>query len=70
MSDDNIEHDRRTFVTVMQVAQMWGVSDDKVRADIRKGALPSYTVRGCIRVRLADARGYGRPNEASSTSAA
>jgi hypothetical protein len=40
---------------------MWSVSDDKVRADIRKGALPAYTVAGCIRIRLLDALAYGQP---------
>jgi excisionase family DNA binding protein len=67
---DYTGQDRRRFVTVLEVAQMWGVSDDKVRADIRKGALPAYTVGGCIRVRLVDANDYGRRKESSSTSAA
>lgn len=59
--------DRRRYLTVPQVAEMWGVSDDKVRADIRKGALTAYTVHGCIRVRLADALSYGQPVEDGST---
>jgi len=53
--------DRRHYLTVMEVAEMWGVSDDKVRADIRKGALPAYSVEGSIRVRYLDAVAYGKP---------
>ena len=53
--------DRRAFLTVAEVAAKWHVSTDKVRADIRKGALQAYTVAGCIRVRLGDAESYGRP---------
>lgn len=52
--------DRRTFLSVLEVAEMWGVSTDKVYADIRKGALDSYSVGGCIRIRIADAQAYGR----------
>lgn len=61
--------DRRNYLTVLQVADMWGVSTDKVYADIRKGALAAYEVGGCIRIRLNDARAYGRRKESSSTSA-
>ncbi len=53
--------DRRQWLTVAQVAEMWAVSTDKVYADIRKKALEAYTVRGCIRVRLLDAKAYGQP---------
>lgn len=62
--------DRRRYLTVSEVAEMWGVSDDKVRADIRKGALEAYTIEGCIRVRLVDAERYGKRTPPSSTSAA
>lgn len=62
--------DRRRYVSVLDVAEMWGVSTDKVYADIRKGALLAYSVGGCIRVRLADALNYGRRKDPSSTSAA
>lgn len=58
--------DRRKYLTVLDVAEMWGVSDDKVRADIRKGALPAYTVGGCVRVRMSDAHAYGQPIKLSS----
>lgn len=53
--------DRRRFLTVAEVAEMWAVSDDKVRADIRKGALSAYSVAGCIRIRYIDALSYGCP---------
>lgn len=53
--------DRRNFLTVTEVAQMWHVSTDKVRADIRKGALQAYSIHGAIRIRVLDAAGYGRP---------
>ena len=61
------DRDRRQFLTVGEVAEMWHVSDDKVRADIKKGALPAYSVSGSIRVRYLDALAYGRPLELSST---
>ena len=63
--------DRRKFLSVLDVAEMWGVSDDKVRADIKRGRLAAYTVEGCIRIRLTDALAYGRRREPpTSTSAA
>lgn len=67
---DYAGNDRRKYLTVLDVAEMWGVSDDKVRADIRKGALDAYTVGGCIRIREKDALAYGRKKSPSSTSAA
>lgn len=62
--------DRRKFLTVLDVAQMWGVSDDKVRADIKKGALDAYTVGGCIRIREKDALAYGKRKPPTSSTAA
>lgn len=60
--------DRRDYLTAMQVAEMWHVSDDKVYAAIRKGALQAYSVSGSIRIRRRDAEAWGRPvNEVSST---
>jgi excisionase family DNA binding protein len=53
--------DRRRFLTVAQVAEMWAVSTDKVYRDCRKGALPYYTVQGAIRIRERDALAYGQP---------
>lgn len=60
--------DRRKYLAVLDVAEMWGVSADKVYADIKKGALPAYTVGGCIRIRVRDAQAYGRPKSLPSTS--
>jgi excisionase family DNA binding protein len=60
--------ERRRFLTVAEVAEMWDVSDDKVRADIKKGALPATSVGGCIRVSYRDALAWGKPKDhASST---
>lgn len=59
--------DRRDYLTVGQVAEMWAVSDDKVYAAIRKGALEAYSVDGCIRIRRAQAEAWGRPVSDSST---
>jgi excisionase family DNA binding protein len=61
--------DRRKHLTVREVAEMWDVSDDKVRADIRKGALQAYTVGGCIRIRHVDALAYGKKKPSSSSAA-
>lgn len=52
--------DRRKFLTVSQVAEMYTVSPDKVYRDIRRGFLPAYDVAGAIRVRENDAMGYAR----------
>jgi hypothetical protein len=62
--------DRRRYLSVLDVAEMWGVSDDKVRADIKKGALDAYTVQGCIRIRYADALAYGKKKPPTSSTAA
>jgi excisionase family DNA binding protein len=53
------------YVTVTDLARYWKVSVDTVYRDIKKGALPAYRVgsSGKIRVRLEDARRYGRPAE-------
>jgi excisionase family DNA binding protein len=56
-------NDTDRYLTVLEVAEMWAVSDDKVRADIRKGALPAYSINGTIRVRYVDALEYGQPIE-------
>lgn len=53
--------DRRQFLTVAQVAEMWAVSTDKIYNDLKKGALAYYDVKGAIRIRLADALAYGQP---------
>jgi len=53
------------YVTVTDLARYWKVSVDTVYRDIKKGALRAYRVgsSGKIRVRLEDARQYGRPEE-------
>jgi excisionase family DNA binding protein len=62
--------DRRRYLTVAQVAEMWNVSTDKIYRDVKKGALPAYTVGGSVRVREADALAYGRLKPHDSTSPA
>jgi len=51
-------------VTVIQLARYWKVSVDTVYRDIKKGALRAYRVGSSrkIRIRIEDARRYGRPN--------
>jgi excisionase family DNA binding protein len=51
------------YVTVTELARYWNVSVDTVYRDIKKGALRAYRVgsSGKIRVRVEDARQYGRP---------
>ena len=51
------------YVTVTELARYWKVSVDTVYRDIKKGALQAYRVgsSGKIRVRVEDARQYGRP---------
>ncbi len=61
MTDWSTE-DRRRFWTVAQVAAHWCVSDDKVRASIRKGGLAAYaTTDGTLRIRERDALEYLMP---------
>lgn len=62
---DSTDDRRRRFLSVRQVAEFWGVSDDKVRADIRRGVLEAYTINGCIRVHYSDVLAYGKPFEAT-----
>ena len=52
------------YVTVTELARYWKVSVDTVYRDIKKGALRAYRVgsSGKIRVRVEDARKYGRPS--------
>lgn len=54
------------FVTVAALAAYWCVSSDTVYRDIAKGALRVYRVGSShtIRIRLEDARVYGRPSGA------
>ncbi len=57
---------REPFVTVAALAEYWCVSADTVYRDIAKGALRVYRVGSShtIRIRLEDARAYGRPSGA------
>jgi excisionase family DNA binding protein len=51
-------------VTVAELAAYWKVCLRTIYRDISKGALPAYrTPGGTIRIRIEDARGYGRPVE-------
>lgn len=52
-------------VSPSRLAGYWGVSVQTVYRDIRKGALPAFRVGSGnqFRIRLADARRYGRPVE-------
>ena len=54
---------RERYVTPSELARYWRVSTDTIYRDIKKGALPAYRVgsSGTIRVRIEDARRYGRP---------
>lgn len=51
-------------VSPSRLANYWGVHVNTVYRDIRKGALRAFRLPGGqLRVNLADARRYGRPNE-------
>lgn len=53
------------FISVMELAQYWGVSEKTIRRDIDKGALRVMRVgsAGLIRIPIAEARAYGRPDD-------
>jgi len=55
--------DSDRYVTVTELARYWKVSVDTIYRDIKKGALQAYRVgsSGKLRVRVEDARQYGRP---------
>lgn len=51
-------------VSPARLAAFWGVSIDTVYRDIRKGALRAFRLpSGKIRVKMSDAKRYGRPIE-------
>jgi excisionase family DNA binding protein len=54
---------RERYVTPAELARYWRVSTDTIYRDIKKGALPAYRIgsAGTIRIRIEDARRYGRP---------
>ncbi len=59
----DLASDSDHYVTVTELARYWKVSVDTVYRDIKKRALRAYRVgsSGKIRVRVEDARQYGRP---------
>jgi excisionase family DNA binding protein len=54
---------KERYVTPGELARYWRVSTDTIYRDIKKGALPAYRIgsSGTIRIRIEDARRYGRP---------
>lgn len=57
--------DTELHVSPARLASYWGVNVDTVYRDIRKGALRAFRVgaRGQFRIRMSDAKRYGRPVE-------
>lgn len=52
------------FTTPSKLARYWNVHPHTVYRDLRKGALRGYRMPGGqIRIRMVDARRYGRPIE-------
>jgi excisionase family DNA binding protein len=52
-------------VSPSRLANYWGVHVNTIYRDIRKGALKAFKVgaSGQLRIRMSDARKYGRPVE-------
>lgn len=51
-------------VSPAALAAKWGVQVQTIYRDIRKGALPAYRLPGGdLRIRIRDARRYGKPVE-------
>jgi excisionase family DNA binding protein len=61
-----MSQDRRKFLTVVQVAELYAVSPDKVYRDIKRGFLPAYSIGESIRIRDNDAEGYAQELNPSS----
>jgi excisionase family DNA binding protein len=58
------ERDDSAFVSPSRLARHWGVHINTIYRDIRKGALPASRMPGGqFRIRITDARRYGRPIE-------
>jgi len=56
--------DSAPTVSPARLAAYWGVSVRTIYRDVRKGALPAFRLPGGdIRIRVRDARRYGRPIE-------
>jgi excisionase family DNA binding protein len=70
MRDDADDRQRRppgaddAYTTPGRLASYWGVHVDTIYRDVKKGALRAYRLPGGqLRIRLSDARKYGRPIE-------
>ena len=69
--DRDDEHRRRrggpfleAAISPAALAAKWGVGVQTIYRDIRKGALPAYRLPGGdLRIRIRDARRYGKPIE-------
>ena len=53
--------DEPLVISPSRLAAYWGVSVRTIYRDIHKGALPAFRVGGQLRIRMTDARQYGRP---------
>lgn len=57
-------HEESAALSPARLAARWGVHVQTIYRDIRKGALRAYRLPGGdLRIRLSDARRYGRPIE-------
>lgn len=55
---------RRAHISPGELAEYWGVHPNTIYRDIRKGALRAFRLPGgYLRIRIADAKQYGRPIE-------
>ena len=61
---DLMRHDD-AFVSVSQLADYWGVCEETIRRDIKKGALRVWRVGSsdAVRIPISEARRYGRPDD-------
>ncbi len=64
-------HDE-AFVSVTELAAYWCVHEKTIRRDIDKGALRVVRVgsSGLIRIPIAEARRYGRPDDPNARASA
>ena len=61
------QHDE-PFITVRQLAEYWHVSTRTIERHVAKGVLPATRVGpfGMVRIAIADARAYGKPENGDS----
>lgn len=60
----DLETHTAKMVTVEELAAYWNVSKKTIYRHIEKGALPVQRLpEGAIRIRIEDARRYGKPNQ-------